>query len=299
MEGLTKGLGMVDFPRLGCPAGFVRIIDWLNEWTNEHMHIWMNVWNECKWMHASMHVITKASFSIQLSVFTKISLQNWNRVFRWSTAVKYHDPHILDPVYPVVFKTQTFPTHHDAIRNKWHKTPPKKNELVVSTHLKNICQLGNLPQIGVKIKTIWTHQLEKCRKCYKTIGFSGWFSFGLGWPLFSLKECSSWKGCWKKKTWGGGGDSGFQKKLGWVFSPKFGEDEAILTVFLPILLPEEILHQLIWVNIPSLFTEFWVAGFEASTVWVETSTFLTMGWCFHVGVSRFEKSSMANMGWWS
>ena len=31
--------------------------------------------------------------------------------------------------------------------------------LVVSTHLKNISQNGNLPQIGVKIKHIWNHHL--------------------------------------------------------------------------------------------------------------------------------------------
>ena len=30
--------------------------------------------------------------------------------------------------------------------------------LVVSTHLKNISQNGNLPQVGVKIKNIWNHQ---------------------------------------------------------------------------------------------------------------------------------------------
>ncbi len=36
-----------------------------------------------------------------------------------------------------------------------------KNWLVVSTHLKNISQIGNLPQIGVKIKNIWNHHLEK------------------------------------------------------------------------------------------------------------------------------------------
>ena len=31
--------------------------------------------------------------------------------------------------------------------------------LVVSTHLKNISQNGNLPQIGVKIKHVWNHHL--------------------------------------------------------------------------------------------------------------------------------------------
>ena len=32
--------------------------------------------------------------------------------------------------------------------------------LVVSTHLKNISQIGNLPQVGVKIKNIWNHHLD-------------------------------------------------------------------------------------------------------------------------------------------
>ena len=31
--------------------------------------------------------------------------------------------------------------------------------LVVSTHLKNISQIGNLPQIGVKKNNIWNHHL--------------------------------------------------------------------------------------------------------------------------------------------
>ena len=33
--------------------------------------------------------------------------------------------------------------------------------LVVSTHLKNISQIGNHPQVGVKIKNIWNHHLAK------------------------------------------------------------------------------------------------------------------------------------------
>ena len=32
--------------------------------------------------------------------------------------------------------------------------------LVVSTHLKNISQIGNPPQVGVKIKNTWNHHLE-------------------------------------------------------------------------------------------------------------------------------------------
>ena len=34
------------------------------------------------------------------------------------------------------------------------------NWLVVSTHLKHISQIGNLPQIGVTMKNIWKHHLD-------------------------------------------------------------------------------------------------------------------------------------------
>ena len=35
--------------------------------------------------------------------------------------------------------------------------PPASTWLVVSTHLKNVSQNGNLPQIGVKIANLWNH----------------------------------------------------------------------------------------------------------------------------------------------
>ena len=35
---------------------------------------------------------------------------------------------------------------------------------MVSTHLKNISQNGNLPQIGVKIKNVWNHHLATLPK---------------------------------------------------------------------------------------------------------------------------------------
>ena len=31
---------------------------------------------------------------------------------------------------------------------------------MVSTHLKNNSQIGSFPQVGMKIKNIWNHQLE-------------------------------------------------------------------------------------------------------------------------------------------
>ena len=49
---------------------------------------------------------------------------------------------------------------------QWH--PPQTNKallrdywpLVVSTHLKNISQIGSSPQVGVKMKNIWNHHLD-------------------------------------------------------------------------------------------------------------------------------------------
>ena len=43
--------------------------------------------------------------------------------------------------------------------------------LVVSTHLKNISQVGSFPQVGVKIKNIWNHHLD-----YKWAGNQGYFT---------------------------------------------------------------------------------------------------------------------------
>ena len=36
----------------------------------------------------------------------------------------------------------------------------ENNWLVVSTHLKNISQIGSFPQVGVKMKNIWNHHLD-------------------------------------------------------------------------------------------------------------------------------------------
>ena len=36
--------------------------------------------------------------------------------------------------------------------------------LVVSTHLKNISQIGSFPQVGMKIKNIWVATTKSCRK---------------------------------------------------------------------------------------------------------------------------------------
>ena len=41
-----------------------------------------------------------------------------------------------------------------------NKTMTMDYKLVVSTHLKNMSQIGSFPQIGVTIKRIWNHQLD-------------------------------------------------------------------------------------------------------------------------------------------
>ena len=46
------------------------------------------------------------------------------------------------------------------MKEPWLFRTPNYIWLVVSTHLKNISQNVNLPQVGVKIKNIWNHHLE-------------------------------------------------------------------------------------------------------------------------------------------
>ena len=64
---------------------------------------------------------------------------------------------------------------------------------MVSTHLKNISQIGNLPQIGVKIKNVWNHHLEDVwskRKDQKTSRWCGnkFLLMLIGWFL-SIISC--------------------------------------------------------------------------------------------------------------
>ena len=50
---------------------------------------------------------------------------------------------------------------HQHLKKHGDVSASIQNWLVVSTHLKNISQNGNLPQIGVKIIDCWNHQLDK------------------------------------------------------------------------------------------------------------------------------------------
>ena len=49
---------------------------------------------------------------------------------------------------------ENLPMLKNWIVRGWILFPKNERWLVVSTHLKNISQIGNLPQVGVKIKHI-------------------------------------------------------------------------------------------------------------------------------------------------
>ena len=98
------------------------------------------------------------------------------------------------------------------------------NWLVVSTHLKNISQIGNLPQVGVKIKNIWNHHLANYQlypvvswvkilnstyrmeigSYWTTIqvdhqGVSGWNAL-TWWSTFGLRGLGISDPTWKRKN---------------------------------------------------------------------------------------------------
>ncbi len=90
--------------------------------------------------------------------------------------------------------------------------------LVVSTHLKNISQNGNLPQIGVKIKNVWNHHLVLDSNLYPSFFCSldlvskmgcpstnnCFFCFAKNRNMFHKKPCGSSlkKTHFKDSTWG-------------------------------------------------------------------------------------------------
>ena len=74
---------------------------------------------------------------------------------------------------------------------------------MVSTHLKNISQNGNLPQIGVKIKNIWNHHLGKVPTSIEHLLLSKWTDaseraetgvLGAGWRQDD-PDCWKWLQC--------------------------------------------------------------------------------------------------------
>ena len=60
--------------------------------------------------------------------------------------------------------------------------------LVVSTHLKNISQNGNLPQVGVNIKNNWIHHPEMIRVGPIFLGGGDWTWLMAFWDLFYLEK---------------------------------------------------------------------------------------------------------------
>ena len=79
----------------------------------------------------------------------------WFQMYSWLSSYPY-------PTYPsgsLQFRGPGRPfSGHPGKRAQLR--PLDHHGLVVSTHLKNISQNGNLPQIGVKIEKKWNHHLE-------------------------------------------------------------------------------------------------------------------------------------------
>ena len=116
-------------PDLDVPLGLSgSLTDWMNEWT----YAYKNVWNECKRMHASMHVITKASFSIQLSVFTKISLTELEQIGKSGLSLAVTADSVPRPAHLGscgFWKRKLFQLTTMRFATSDNKTPTKKNKV--------------------------------------------------------------------------------------------------------------------------------------------------------------------------
>ncbi len=91
--------------------------------------------------------ITAVEPSMMVRTKTR-AVRPWHPFFLWE---KWTSPWVLglSPL-PVTVEMRVFRDRPTNDKLVW---------LVVSTHLKNISQNGNLPQIRVKIKNVWNHHL--------------------------------------------------------------------------------------------------------------------------------------------
>ena len=66
---------------------------------------------------------------------------------------------------------------------------------MVSTHLKNISQIGILPQIGVKIKNIWNHHLACCftLRMLEVLANPSFFSMAKKWICWDIGQPLGWQ----------------------------------------------------------------------------------------------------------
>ena len=108
---------------------------------------------------------------IHRKVFWKIGGRTWN-----NKNIQTSSASNLDVTLPRVKrggiispkKTRSFLRFAVLVSDGWKQK--MTNWSVVSTHLKNIRQSGNLPQVGVNIKNIWNHHLANF--FYQMVGFS-------------------------------------------------------------------------------------------------------------------------------
>jgi len=81
----------------------------------------------------------------QHTLFLFLDFNKWDSV-KLETKINFANRWKHCSLFFWLLYTKSFP------QNIYEETD--QNWLVVSTHLKNISQIGNLPQIGVKIKNI-------------------------------------------------------------------------------------------------------------------------------------------------
>ena len=76
----------------------------------------------------------------------------------------YDNPHITGAYHPPNIQQKTCSNLQFKVKGNFHGPPPNSGIpflywLVVSTHVKNISQIGSFPQIGMKLKSIRNHHL--------------------------------------------------------------------------------------------------------------------------------------------
>ena len=116
---------------------------------------------------------------------------------------------------------------------------------MVSTPLKNICQIGSFPQIGVKIKTIWNHHLaffpnKNTHGVSDDFVFWGWSHWEVIAPRRWRWNCSGFHGdCWgtsiflveshwELSVWKSPGDWKREKVTQWTTWPRSTIDSSLV-----------------------------------------------------------------------
>ena len=101
--------------------------------------------------------------------------------------------------------------------------------LVISTHLKHISQMGNLPQIGVTIKNIWNHHLDFCWSFFLTSSFFRNHHFQKVWNFGKSSFYESF--IWSSYLYKVGPEPSYK----WGYSPSYPFIRPFIGVITPFI----------------------------------------------------------------